>query len=91
MLFLDTFTFIRQPHDTAFWLDHCITTTVGESLIANASVLNDIACSVHLPLCTNVNCNFNPLLCMVIIFLTKQLPMTDTMQLILIDTIIINA
>ena len=36
-------------------------TTTGESLIANVSVLNDIACSDHLPLCIDINCDINPL------------------------------
>ena len=58
----DTFTFISQAHGTISWLDHCITTTAGESsLIANVSVLNDIACSDHLPLCIDINCDINPL------------------------------
>ena len=39
MLSPDTFTFISQAHGTTSWLDHCITTTAGESLIANVSVL----------------------------------------------------
>ena len=34
MLSPDTFTFISQAHGTTSWLDHCITTTAGESLIA---------------------------------------------------------
>ena len=61
MLSPDTFTFISQAHGTTSWLDHCITTTAGESLIANVSVLNDIACSDHLPLCIDINCDINPL------------------------------
>ena len=61
MLSPDTFTFISQAHGTTTWLDHCITTTAGESLVANVSVLNDIACSDHLPLCIDINCDINPL------------------------------
>ena len=61
MLSPDTFTFISRAHDTTSWLDHCITTTAGGSLIANVSVLNDIACSDHLPLCIDINCDINPL------------------------------
>ena len=61
MLSPDTFTFISQAHGTTSWLDHCITTTAGESVIANVSVLNDIACSDHLPLCIDINCDINPL------------------------------
>ena len=57
----DTFTFISQAHGTTSWLGHCITTTAGESLIGNLSVLNDIACSDHLPLCIDVNCDISPL------------------------------
>ena len=45
----ETFTLISQAHGTTSWLDHCITTTAGESLIANVSVLNDIACFDHVP------------------------------------------
>ena len=61
MLSPDTFTFISRAHDTTSWLDHCITTTAGGSLISNVSVLNDIACSDHLPLCIDINCDINPL------------------------------
>ena len=61
MLPPDTFTFISQAHGTTSWLDHCITTTAGESLIGNVSVLNLIACSDHLPLCIDVNCDISPL------------------------------
>ena len=57
----DTFTFIGQAHGPTSWLDHCITTTAGESLISNVSVLNDIACSDHLPLYIDINCDINPL------------------------------
>ena len=61
MISPDTFTFISQAHGTTAWLHHCITTTASKSLIDNVSVLNDIACSDHLPLCIDVNCDISPL------------------------------
>ena len=57
----ETFTLVSQAHGTTSWLDHCITTTAGESLIANVSVLNDIACFDHVPLCIDINYDINPL------------------------------
>ena len=51
--------FISQAHGTTSWLDDRITTTAGESLIGNVSVFNGIACSDHLPLRIDVNCDIS--------------------------------
>ena len=90
MLSPDTFTFIGQAHGPTSWLDHCITTTAGESLISNVSVLNDIACSDHLPLYIDINCDINNP-CMIITFLISHLPLSGTLLLTLINRTIINA
>ena len=55
-----SFTFISQAHDTTSWLDHCITTAVGQSIISNAYITDNVVCSNHFPLTVNVLCNIDP-------------------------------
>ena len=38
MLLPDAFTFVSQAHGTTSWLDHCITTSAGQSLVADVSL-----------------------------------------------------
>ena len=45
-----SFSFISQAHGTTSWLDHCITTAAGRSLIANALITDNVICSDHFPL-----------------------------------------
>ena len=61
MLFPDTFTYTSQAHGTTSWLDHCITTTSGQSVISNVSVIDNAVCSDHFPLCIEVICDIIPL------------------------------
>ena len=41
-----SFTF-SQAHGTTSWLDHCITTAAGRSLISNAFITDNVICSDH--------------------------------------------
>ena len=34
----DSFTFVSQAYGTISWLDHCITTTSGQSMTSNISI-----------------------------------------------------
>ena len=51
-----SFTYISQAHgtSTSTWLDHCITTAAGRSLITNAYITDNVVCSDHFPLTVNV-------------------------------------
>ena len=53
----DSYTFISQAHHTTSWLDHCISTVSGESIISNVYIVDDIVCSDHFLLCIDINCN----------------------------------
>ena len=57
----DSFTFVSQAHGTTSWLDHCITTTSGKSITSNISIIDDIVCSDHFPLCIEIVCDINKL------------------------------
>ena len=57
MLFPDTFTHTSQAHGTTSWLDHCITTMSGQSIISHVSVIDNVVCSDHFPLCIEVECD----------------------------------
>ena len=57
----DSYTFISQAHHTTSWLDHCISTVSGESIISNVYIVDDIVCSDHFPLCIDINCNISPI------------------------------
>ena len=52
-----SFTYISQAHGTTSWVDHCITTAAGRSLITNAYITDNVVCSDHIPLTVNVLCN----------------------------------
>ena len=57
----DSFTNISQAHGTTSWLDHCITTTSGKSITSGVSIIDNIVCSDHFPLCIDLVCDINPL------------------------------
>ena len=57
----DTFTYTSQAHGTTSWLDHCITTTSGQSVKNHVSVIDNVVCSDHFPLCIEVICDIIPL------------------------------
>ena len=38
----DSYTFISQAHHTTSWLDHCISTVSGQSIISNVYIVNSI-------------------------------------------------
>ena len=57
----DTFTYTSQSHGTTSWLDHCITTMSGQSVISHGSVIDNVVCSDHFPLCIEVICDIIPL------------------------------
>ena len=42
-------------------LDHCITTTSGRAVTSSVSIIDNIACSDHFPLCINIVYDINPL------------------------------
>ena len=54
-----SFTFISQAHGTTSWLDHCITTAAGRSLISNAFITDNVICSDHFPLSINNECSID--------------------------------
>ena len=54
-----SFTFISQAHGTTSWLDHCITTAAGRSLISNAFITDNVICSDHFPLSVNIECSID--------------------------------
>ena len=54
-----SFTFISQAHGTTSWLDHCITTAAGRSLISNAFITDNVICSDHFPLSINIECSID--------------------------------
>ena len=58
----DSFTYISQAHGTTSWLGHSITTTSGRAITLSVSIIDNIVCSVHFPLCINIVCDIN-LLC----------------------------
>ena len=49
MLLPDAFTFDSQAHGTTSWLDHCIITSAGQSLVA-VFIIDSAVCSDLLPL-----------------------------------------
>ena len=55
-----SFTFISQAHFTTSWLDHCITTAAGRSIISDAYITDNVVCSDHFQLTVNVLCNIDP-------------------------------
>ena len=55
----DSFTFVSQAHGTTSWLDHCITTASGKSITSNVSIIDDIVCSDHYPICIEIVCDIN--------------------------------
>ena len=61
LLLPDTFTFVSQAHGTTSWLDHCVSTTSGKSLVSNVSIKDNVVCSDHFPLCIDINCDFTPI------------------------------
>ena len=54
-----SFTFISQAHGTTSWLDHCITTADGRSIISDAYITDNVVCSDLFPLTVNVLCNID--------------------------------
>ena len=61
MLLPDAFTFVSQAHGTTSCLDHCITTSAGQSLVADVSIINSAVCFDHLPLSVQITCDCIPL------------------------------
>ena len=49
-----SFTFISHAHGTTSWLDHCITTADGRSLISDVFITDNVTCSGHFILSINV-------------------------------------
>ena len=48
-------------HGSTSWLDHCMTTGSGKSLISVISIENTFICSDHFPLCVNIACDISPI------------------------------
>ena len=61
MLLSDTFTYVSQSHNTTSWLDHCITTGAGKSIVTRMDIVDNIVCSDHLPLCMEIKCDIMPI------------------------------
>ena len=61
MLLSDTFTYVSQSHSTTSWLDHCITTRAGKSIVTKMDIVDNIVCSDHLPLCMEIKCDIMPI------------------------------
>ena len=57
----NTFTYTSQAHGTTSWLDHCINTLSGQSIIYDVSVIDSVVYSDHFPLGIDIFCDFNPL------------------------------
>ena len=61
MLLSDTFTYVSQSYNTTSWLDHCITTGAGKSIVTKINIVDNIVCSDHLPLCMEIKCDIMPI------------------------------
>ena len=61
MLLSDTFTYVSQSHHTTSWLDHCITTGAGKSIVSKMHIIDNIICSDHMPLCIEIECDIVPI------------------------------
>ena len=61
MLLSDTFTYVSQSHHTTSWLDHCITTGAGKSIVSKMHIIDNIVCSDHMPLCIEIECDIVPI------------------------------
>ena len=61
MLLSDTFTYVSQSHHTTSWLDHCITTGAGKSIVTKMHIIDNIVCSDHMPLCIAIECDIVPI------------------------------
>ena len=61
MLLPDSFTYFSEAHGSTSWLDHCMTTKSGKSLISDISIENTFICSDHFPLCVNIVCDISPI------------------------------
>ena len=57
MLSSDTFTYVSQSHHTTSWLDHCITTGAGKSIVSKMNIIDNIVCSNYMPLCIERVCD----------------------------------
>ena len=55
----NSFTCISQAHGTTSWLDHCITTAAGRSLISNEFITDNVIYSDHFPLSINIECSID--------------------------------
>ena len=55
----DTFTFLCDAHSTTLWLDHCVSTTTGHSVIKNINASYDYISSDHFPINIVINCKVN--------------------------------
>ena len=54
MLLSDIFTYVSQSHNTASWLNHCITTGAGKSIVTTMYIVDIIVYSDYLPLCIEI-------------------------------------
>ena len=61
MLLSHTFTYVFQSHNTTSWLDHCITTRAGKSIVTKMDIVDNIVSFDHLPLCMEIKCDIMPI------------------------------
>ena len=61
MLIYDTFTYVSQSNHTTSWLDHCITTRSGKSLVSKMHIIDNIVCSDYMPLYLEIECDIVPI------------------------------
>ena len=61
MLLPDSFTFYSAAHGTTSWLDHCVTTESGKSIISDIYINKDFVYSDQFPLCVTILCDISPI------------------------------
>ena len=46
LCFYDTFTYVSQSYNPMSWLDRCITTGAGKSIVSNMYIVDNIVCLI---------------------------------------------
>ncbi|VVC98362.1 unnamed protein product [Leptidea sinapis] len=65
----ESFTYLREAHETRSWLDHILTTPAARRTVVSVKIDKGVYCSVYEPL--TVNCNFG-------VIVGKTIIITDT-------------
>ena len=56
----DSFTYLSERWGTTSWLDHCISTSDGHSIIRNIDVWYSACSADHFPVCVDVDMSIVP-------------------------------